>query len=158
MTLLKNVDNALPLNKAHKLIYTNFTYSNLKITPPVELSTYPTGKLSVGGYEDLRGIVAGASVIEQNPGSVRGADVPWLYIEYPKSAKHLVRQLRGFNNVGIKAGQHENVKFELRHRDISYWYVKAQKCAVAPGTYTVHIGTSSSDLRPHGTFTVQTKG
>ncbi|KAJ5432902.1 beta-glucosidase D [Penicillium daleae] len=144
MTLLKNVDNALPLNKAHTLIYTNFTFSNLKITPPVELSTHPTGKLSVGGYEDLWGIVAGASVIEQNPGSVRGADP--------------VRQLHGLNNVGIKAGQHENVKFELRHRDISYWDVKAQKCAVAPGTYTVHIGTSSSDLRPHGTFTVQTKG
>jgi beta-glucosidase len=80
------------------------------------------------------------------------------YISSIPTAKQPVRQLHGLNNVGIKAGQHENVKFELRHRDISYWDVKAQKCAVAPGTYTVHIGTSSSDLRPHGTFTVQTKG
>lgn len=85
------------------LSYTNFTYSNLKINSPSELSTYPTGKLSVGGYEDLWDTVASASATVQNTGSVDGADVPQLYIEYPKSAKQPVRQLRGFDNVDIKA-------------------------------------------------------
>jgi beta-glucosidase len=50
-----------------------------------------------------------------------------------------------------------DVKFELRRRDISYWDVKAQKWAVAPGTYTIYVGASSRDLRLHGTFIVQTK-
>lgn len=111
----------------------------------------------MGGYEDLWDVVASASVTVQNTGSVDGADVPQLYIEYPKSAKQPVRQLRGFDNVDIEAGQREDVKFELRRRDISYWDVEAQKWAVAPGTYTVHVGASSRDLRLHRTFIVQTK-
>lgn len=103
------------------LSYTNFTYSDLKINSPSELSTYPTGKLSVGGFEDLWDTVASASVTVQNTGSVDGADVPQLYIEYPKSAKQPVRQLRGFDNVDIKTGHNKQVEFELRRRDISYW-------------------------------------
>jgi beta-glucosidase len=139
------------------LSYTNFTYSNLKINSPAKLSTYPSGKLSVGGYEDLWDVVASANGTVQNSGSVDGADVPQLYIEYPKSAKQAVRQLRSFDNVDIKVGQREHVKFDLRCHDISYWDVKTQKWAVAPGTYTIYVGASSRDMGLHGTFTVQTK-
>lgn len=139
------------------LSYTNFTYSNLKINSPAALTTYPTGKLSVGGHEDLWDIVVSASVTVQDTGSVDGAEVPQLYIKYPKSANQPVRQLRGFDNVEIKAGKHERVKLQLRCRDISHRDVKSQKWAVAPGTYTVYVGASSRDLRLHGTFTVQTK-
>jgi beta-glucosidase len=93
----------------------------------------------------------------RNTGSVAGAEVPQLYISYPKSARQPLRQLRGFEKVEIKKGEKSDVKFELRRRDISYWDVKAQKWAVAPGTYKVYVGASSRDLRQHVTFTVQTK-
>lgn len=49
------------------------------------------------------------------------------------------------------------MKFELRRRDISYWDVKAQKWAVAPGTYQVYVGASSRDLRLQGSFTVKNR-
>lgn len=139
------------------LSYTNFTYSNLEIDAPSSLSLYPTGKLSVGGYEDLWDVVANVSVIVRNSGAVDGADVPQLYVGYPKAAQQPVRQLRGFDNVNIKSGHQHEVKFELRRRDISHWDVKAQKWAVAPGTYQVFVGASSRDLRLHSTFSIKTR-
>ncbi|KAJ5122516.1 beta-glucosidase D [Penicillium atrosanguineum] len=139
------------------LSYTNFTYSGLQIKSPSPLSTYPTGKLSVGGYKDLWDVVANVSATVRNTGSVDGAEVPQLYIGYPKAAKQPLRQLRGFEAIDIKSGQQEQVKFELRRRDISHWDVAAQKWAVAPGVYKVYVGASSRDLKLHGTFSVETK-
>ncbi|KAJ5672485.1 beta-glucosidase D [Penicillium longicatenatum] len=139
------------------LSYTNFTYSSLNIDSPSSLSRYPTGKLAVGGYEDLWDNVANVSAVITNSGTIRGAEVPQLYIKYPASAKQPLRQLRGFENVNIAAGKQTQVEFGLRRRDISHWDVAAQKWAVAPGTYTVYVGASSRDLRLHGSFRVETK-
>ncbi|KAJ5992827.1 beta-glucosidase D [Penicillium sp. IBT 35674x] len=139
------------------LSYTNFTYSSLNIDSPSPLSLYPTGKLAVGGYEDLWDIVANVTAVIKNSGTISGAEVPQLYIEYPASAKQPLRQLRGFENVNIAAGKQTQVEFGLRRRDISHWDVAAQKWAVAPGTYTVYVGASSRDLRLHGSFHVETK-
>lgn len=139
------------------LSYTNFTYDNLKVDGPKSLFKYPTGKLSVGGYEDLWDVVSKISATVRNTGSVDGAEVPQLYISYPKAAQQPLRQLRGFENVEIKSGDQSRVEFELRRRDISYWDVKAQKWAVAPGTYKVYVGASSRDLRLHDTFSVDIK-
>lgn len=139
------------------LSYTNFTYSSLKIDSPSPLSHYPTGKLAVGGYEDLWDIVANVTAVIKNSGTISGAEVPQLYIEYPASAKQPLRQLRGFENVNIAAGKQTQVEFGLRRRDLSHWDVAAQKWAVAPGTYKVYVGASSRDLRLHGSFRVETK-
>ncbi|KAJ5760013.1 beta-glucosidase D [Penicillium odoratum] len=139
------------------LSYTNFTYSALNIDSPSPLSYYPTGKLAVGGYEDLWDTVANVSVVIRNTGTVSGVEVPQLYVKYPRSAKQPVRQLRGFENVNIAAGKQAQVEFGLRRRDISHWDVKAQKWAVAPGTYGIYIGASSRDLRLHGSFDVETE-
>lgn len=136
------------------LSYTEFKYSDLHINGPKALSTFPTGKRAVGGYEDLWDIVASVSVKIHNTGSVDGAEVPQLYISYPKAAQQPLRQLRGFENVEIKKGKQQEVKFNLRRRDISYWDVKAQNWAVAPGSYRVYVGASSRDFKKHGSFTV----
>ncbi|KAL4987983.1 putative beta-glucosidase D [Aspergillus falconensis] len=139
------------------LSYTDFAYSNLHIQGPSALSTYPTGQLAVGGYEDLWDTVAKVTVTIRNTGTLDGAEVPQLYISYPDVAKQPVRQLRGFENVHIKKGRETKVTFELRRRDISYWDVQEQKWAVAPGKYGVSVGASSRDLRQHGSFVVKTK-
>ncbi|KAJ5101955.1 beta-glucosidase D [Penicillium alfredii] len=139
------------------LSYTNFSYSGLHIDGPAALSVYPTGKLAVGGYKDLWDVVASVSVTIRNIGAVDGAEVPQLYIGYPKAAHQPVRQLRGFDNVEIKKGAQTQVKFHLRRRDISHWDVRAQKWAVAEGSYSVYVGASSRDLRLRGSFSVETK-
>lgn len=136
------------------LSYTEFKYSDLRIDGPKSLSAFPTGKRAVGGYEDLWDIVASVSVKIRNTGSVDGAEVPQLYISYPKAAEQPVRQLRGFENVDIKKSESQEVKFDLRRRDISYWDVKAQNWAVASGKYHAFVAASSRDFRERGSFTV----
>ncbi|KAL4805163.1 putative beta-glucosidase D [Aspergillus unguis] len=137
------------------LSYTDFKYGGLQVSGPKSLSHYPSGKLAVGGYEDLWDTVAHVKVTVKNTGEVDGAEVPQLYISYPAAANQPVRQLRGFDNVFVKKGEQTEVTFELRRRDISYWDVKAQNWAVAEGKYGVSVGASSRDLRVHGQFTVK---
>lgn len=140
----------------HGLSYTNFTYSNMKVDNPYSnLTAYPTGELSVGGYSDLWDMVSNISVEVSNTGSVDGAEVPQLYIGYPSMANQPIRQLRGFERVEIEAGGQTTTTFSLRRRDISYWDVVAQKWAVAAGQYNVYVGASSRDLRLNGSMTVE---
>lgn len=136
------------------LSYTEFKYSDLRNDGPKTLSAFPAGKRAVGGYEDLWDVVASVSVKIRNTGSVDGAEVPQLYISYPEASEQPVRQLRGFENVDIKKGDNQEVKFDLRRRDISYWDVKAQNWAVAPGEYHVFVAASSRDFRERGSFKV----
>ncbi|PYI04230.1 putative beta-glucosidase D [Aspergillus sclerotiicarbonarius CBS 121057] len=139
----------------HGLSYTTFSYSDLTINKPSNLTEYPTGEHTVGGHSDLWDNVASVSVEVANTGSLDGAEVPQLYLGFPSSAQQPVRQLRGFERVEIAAGDKSKVTFKLRRRDISYWDVTAQQWLVASGNYKVYVGASSRDLKLNGTFTVQ---
>lgn len=132
----------------HGLSYTSFTYSKLKaaFTGGSGLSVYPSGKLSVGGYADLWDVVANVSVTIKNAGSLSGTDIPQLYIGYPSAADQPKYQLRGFESVSLGKGGSENVRFELRRRDLSYWDVSKQQWAMLKGTYNVYIGHSVANL------------
>ncbi|KAI3028366.1 CAZyme family GH3 [Aspergillus niger] len=138
----------------HGLSYTTFDYSDLHITAPSSISKAPQGKKSVGGPSDLWDNVASVSVLITNNGTLAGAEVPQLYIEFPEAADQPVRQLRGFERVEIDAGGHSYVTFDLRRRDLSYWDVLAQEWLVASGSYNVYVGASSRDLRLNGTFSL----
>lgn len=89
-----------------------------------------------------------------NNGSRDGAEVPQLYIGYPEDseADQPIKALRGFERVEIKKGQQEQVKFQLRRRDLSFWDVKAQEWALPAGEFTVFVGASSTDIRETGTL------
>ncbi len=81
----------------------------------------------------------------QNTGSIVCAEVAQLYVSFPEEAEQPVRILRGLEKVNIPAGATYAVSFSLRRRDVSYWDVAGQKWAVARGTYTFSVGSSSRD-------------
>jgi beta-glucosidase len=139
------------------LSYTTFDYSSLSvdITNATALtSTYPTGTLSVGGYEDLWDEVISVTVAVANNGTVDGNEVSQLYVQYPDAAAQPVRWLRGFERTMITAGASETVTFSVRRRDISMWDVSAQQWAVVEGDYVFSVGASSRDLRVSQTVSV----
>jgi beta-glucosidase len=139
------------------LSYTSFKYgSSLSIAPHTALlsHTFAKGARAVGGREDLWDTVAIVSTFLTNTGSVLGAEVAQLYIEFPATANEPVRQLRGFQKVMLKPGQKGDVQFKLRRRDLSVWDTVAQEWAIVRGTYTMRVGTSSRDMRVAGTLTV----
>lgn len=140
------------------LSYTDFTYSNLAtsiVNSSALASIYPTGIVSVGGKEDLWTDVVSVNVTISNSGSVAGNEVAQLYLEFPAEADEPVRQLRGFEKTELlAAGDSETVGFALKKRDLSVWDTVAQDWKVVRGTYVVHVGASSRDLRVVGNITV----
>ncbi|CAF1521792.1 unnamed protein product [Didymodactylos carnosus] len=85
-----------------------------------------------------------ASFTLRNTGNVYGSEVPQLYLGFPDEAAEPPKVLRGFERVYLAPGESKIVTMTLTQKDISYWNVVNQKWTIAPGNYTVWIGTSAN--------------
>lgn len=123
----------------HGLSYTTFAYSNLKVAAP-----NPARSLTV--EFDLA-----------NSGSRAGAEVAQVYLGLPSlpNVPQPPRQLKGFRRVELAAGQSAHVALTLEARALSYWDAASHGWKVAPGGYTVWVGSSSRDLRLNQSFDVK---
>lgn len=125
----------------HGLSYTEFEYSDLRITPG---ETGPGGKVSVG-------------VTVRNTGKRPGADVVQLYINDPISTVSTpVKELKGFKKVRLEPGESTKVQFELGPEHLSL-IDRHLKRVVEPGEFKVMIGQSSDDIVLEGTFRITDK-
>ena len=95
-----------------------------------------------------------------NTGRRAGSDVAQLYLGDPAAAQEPPRQLKGFQRVDLRPGQHATVHFTLTGSDLAYWNTTTQGWAVAPGRYRIYTGDSSAlaGLPLRGTLTLSTKG
>jgi beta-glucosidase len=107
----------------HGLSYTTFAYSGLKL---------PTEPVTAGDP-----LTAQATVT--NTGKVSGDEVVQLYLSFPSVPGAPLRALRGFQRVHLEPGASQEVKFELRPRDMSM-VTEAGDPLVAEGEYTLSIG------------------
>merc|ERR1712039_1144771 len=110
----------------HGLSYTKFAYSNLKIS----------GRT--------------VSCTVQNVGSVKGAEVAQLYLDFPQTAGEPPKQLKGFKKVSLAPKESTIVDFELDDRSFSIWDVSKHAWAVEPGKFWAMIGSSVEDIRLRG--------
>lgn len=135
------------------LSYTTFSFFSLSITKQLGVShaQYHRGEIVQGGAEDLWDVLVEVSASIENTGKVYGKEVVQLYIGIPGGP---VRQLRGFEKVGLNPGQNAKVIFPLTRRDLSVWDVVAQKWKLQSGKYGVWVGASSRDLRLEGTIKI----
>jgi beta-glucosidase len=91
-----------------------------------------------------------------NTGRRGGAEVAQLYIGDPAATGEPPRQLKAFQRVYLRPGQHAEVRFTLPASALAYWHTAAGAWSVAPGTYQVFVGDSSAlgDLPLRGSFRV----
>lgn len=139
------------------LSYTTFEFSTAVTVSPNTTAlaqSYATGDLAIGGHEDLWDVVATVSSSVSNTGSIAGAEVAQLYVQFPDAADEPVRQLRGFQKLTIQPGESGDVTFELKRRDLSIWDVSAQNWKIESGDYVFFVGASSRDLKAQATLTV----
>ena len=61
--------------------------------------------------------------------------------------------LRGFQRVHLKPGEIKTISFTLTPEDLALWD-RSMRFVVEPGTFTVMVGPSSSDIRVSGDFEV----
>jgi beta-glucosidase len=120
----------------HGLSYTTFQYSDLKIAR------------GAGGQTTV-------NLKVRNSGGREGADVVQLYLAYPAAAGEPPQQLKGFEKVWLKPGESKAVSLALNPETLSVWNETAHGWKVMPGVYTVHVGSSSRDIRLKGEFTMR---
>jgi hypothetical protein len=69
-----------------------------------------------------------------------------LYVGFPASVGEPPSQLKGFRKISLEPGQTGSVALALDLSSFASWSATANAWVVAPGTYTVRVGTSSRDL------------
>ena len=89
----------------------------------------------------------------ENTGSIAGADVPQLYLNFPESAGEPLWQLKGFNKTKVLQPQESvTVEIDTVARDVSIWDVATHDWKIIDGVYGVAVGASSRDHRLTGTM------
>ena len=123
----------------HGLSYTTFEYRDLQVTP-----TVASGK------------AAEVTLQLRNSGAREGAEVVQVYVrDVQSSVDRPLKELKAFKRVNLKPGEAQTVSFTLDAAAMSF-YDPAKKAWVAePGEFEVWAGSSSSDIRLKGTFTLQ---
>ncbi|OTB02165.1 glycoside hydrolase family 3 protein [Hypoxylon sp. CI-4A] len=118
--------------------YSTFTYSNVKLS-----------KTTASSSDTIT-----VSVDITNESKSDGAEVVQVYVQDVISSVVVPnKQLRGFEKVLVSAGATETVDIDIAVADLGLWDIN-MKYVVEPGDFTVHVGSSSKDIRGKATFTV----
>ncbi len=113
------------------LSYTKFTYSGISLN-----------KSTIGMTETLE-----VSVTVTNSGSLGGEEVVQCYIQdIAADIARPVKELKGFEKIGLNAGESKRVTFKLTQQDLAYWN-QALKFKADPGRFKVFVGGNSRDVK-----------
>lgn len=122
------------------LSYTTFLYSNLK-TSEVNLSR--DGSINV-------------NVDVQNTGKIAGDEVVQLYVMHLNSqVARPAEELKGFQRVSLKAGEHKTVTIPLVAQRLAYWDISKNDWQVERDSIEIRLGASSTDIRLRNTLLVK---
>lgn len=121
------------------LSYTNFKYSNLRISKK-EITPNENVQLEL----DIK-----------NVGNYDGDEVVQLYIkDLFASLARPVKELKGFKRIHIKVGETKRVNFKITPEHLEMLDQKLNKI-VEPGEFRIMVGASSKDIRLRETLTVK---
>ncbi len=124
----------------HGLSYTSF---ELTTSTPTPMTIGHDGEVTV-------------AVTVANTGSRDGAEVVQLYTRDPRaSVTRPVLELKAFARVSVGAGEQRTATFTVHAGQLGF-YDRQLRYVLEPGEIEVHIGTSVTELRHAGTFTITT--
>jgi beta-glucosidase len=105
------------------LSYTSFAYRGLNV---------PKAPVPAGD-------TVAASVTVANTGKLAGDEVVQLYLTFPKVPGAPIKALRGFQRVHLEPGASQEIKFELKPRDLGI-VTQAGEPVIPEGEFTLSIG------------------
>ncbi|HUM66383.1 MAG TPA: glycoside hydrolase family 3 C-terminal domain-containing protein, partial [Chitinophagaceae bacterium] len=116
------------------LSYTNFTYSDIKLS---NATMKPGQKIT-------------ATVSVTNTGDRDGKEVVQLYIrDLVGTSTRPVKELKGFKKLALKAGETKSVSFDITVNDLKYYNYDLNYVA-EPGEFKLFIGGNSRDVKEAG--------
>lgn len=111
----------------HGLSYTQFAYSDLKISE-----------------EEV-------SFTLKNTGGCRGAEVAQVYVACSgNTVFHPAKELKGFARIELEDGESRHVVIPLDDKAFRYWNGRTNRWERGGGTYQILVGSSSRDIRLTG--------
>jgi beta-glucosidase len=126
----KNIAPRFPFG--HGLSYTTFSYSDLKVQKQDD------------GSVDV-------SFSLENTGKKPGAEVAQVYVGDPQNpVPRPPQELKGFQKTALAPGEKETVTVNLNKDAFRFWDPDSKKWTTRPGTFDLHIGSSSRDIRLKG--------
>ena len=125
-----NIEPLFPFG--HGLSYTQFKYSDLKLTPRrVQQDQSLTVTLRV-----------------KNTGDHTGAEVVQLYLkDNQASVDRPVQELKSFTKVFLTPGEQKEVTLILAPEAMEFWDMETGSWKAEAGKFTVLVGSSSRDIR-----------
>ncbi len=122
----------------HGLSYTEFTYSDLSISP----------------QQATLGERVTVSLRVTNSGAVAGDEVVQLYIRDAfASAPRPVKELKGYVRLSLQAGESRVVTFHLPVNQLAF-YDNDLNLVIEPGKIHIMLGSSSEDIRLQAAFEI----
>jgi len=126
-----DVENSPLFPFGYGLSYTNFTYSDIKLSTA---SMKSTGNIT-------------ATVSVTNTGEYDGEEVVQLYIrDMVASISRPVKELKKFQKLMIKKGETKEVSFTIAVDDLKF-YNNELKFKAEPGDFKLFIGSNSRDVK-----------
>ncbi|WP_195335334.1 glycoside hydrolase family 3 C-terminal domain-containing protein [Paraclostridium bifermentans] len=123
------------------LSYTNFEYSDLKI--------------SKNEIDDTEKVTVSVNI--KNIGDVFGKEIVQLYIrDKESSVTRPEKELKGFEKIGLEPGEEKEVTFILNKRSFAYYNVDLGDWHVESGEFEILIGKSSREIVLKEVITVNT--
>ena len=109
------------------LSYATFQYSDLEVQPTAE------------GF-NVRFELSNHSTVDAE-------EVAQVYVSRPSSRiERPIKELKGFQRVALKAGEHKTITIPVRRTDLCHWDASAQTWMLEPGNITILVGGSSDHL------------
>lgn len=133
------------------LSYTSFKYSNLKIEGCA--GSIDTGDINSNGKASNCKVcitdndTLTVTVDVTNTGKVSGKEIVELYVSDKESSViRPVKELKGFEKVGLAPNETKTVTFTLDNRAFAYYEPKIKDFYVESGEFEIMIGKSSADI------------
>ena len=120
------------------LSYTQFEYSDIQLSSK-EFNNEITIKINV-----------------RNTGKKEGKETVELYLHAPNvEIEKPIQELKGFAKTRLlKPGESQEISFTLDARSLASFWTNISSWVAEKGTYEVHIGASSKDIRLTANFTL----
>jgi beta-glucosidase len=126
----KKIEPLFPFG--HGLSYTRFEYSSMRLSPTA------------------------AEFDIVNAGEREGGEVAQLYVHdaHPRLARP-EKELKGFSKVFLQPGEKQRVSIPLGEASFAFYDPEQRGWVAEPGEFTIHVGSSSRDIRLQGKFTLR---
>lgn len=136
----------------------NSSYTDLSIFPKYEFgyglsyTTYEYSTLQLSAKKIKSSEMLEATVTVTNTGKYDGEEIVQVYLhDKVGSIVRLVKELKDFRKVALKAGESKTITFVIGKEKLSFYNQQLQWVA-EPGEFEIMIGASSSDIRLKDNF------